>query len=79
MDKVAETPTREPDAFETQALLVIQRRQELYTNADGNLIRMMAPIFATPNCVRCHEPQGKLLGVFSYEVERGTVPAGSGS
>jgi hypothetical protein len=79
MDTVAETPTREMDEFETQALLLIRRGQELHTKADGNLIRMMAPIFAASNCVKCHEPQGKLLGAFSYEVERETGPAGSGS
>ena len=74
MDKVAEIPTRGLDEFENHALQLIARGQELHTKVNGSSIRMMAPIFATANCVKCHEPQGKLLGAFSYEIERTTVP-----
>jgi hypothetical protein len=74
MDKVADIPTRELDEFENTALRLIGEGQELHSKADGNTIRMMAPIFATADCVKCHEPQGKLLGAFTYEIERATVP-----
>jgi hypothetical protein len=75
MDKVAASPTRDLDEFESQALDLIRRGQELHTRADGNRIRMMAPIFAAGDCVKCHEPQGRMLGAFSYEIERATVPS----
>lgn len=79
MDKVAETPTRELNEFETEALRLIRQRHELHTKADGNSIRMMAPIYAIGNCVKCHEPQGKMIGAFSYEIERETVAGSVGS
>jgi hypothetical protein len=74
MDKVAEIPTRDLDEFENHALRLIRRGLKLHSKADGNHIRMMAPIYAAANCVKCHEGQGELLGAFTYEIERATVP-----
>jgi pimeloyl-ACP methyl ester carboxylesterase len=74
MDQVTEIPTRPLDEFETEALRLVRRGQELHSRADGKQNRMMAPIYADASCVWCHEPQGKLLGAFTYEIERETVP-----
>jgi hypothetical protein len=79
MGQVAEIPTRPLDEFETESLQLLRRGQELHSRADGNRIRMMAPIHAAANCVECHAPQGKLLGAFTYEIERETVPHAAGA
>jgi hypothetical protein len=74
MDDVSKIPTRPLDDFETEALQLVRRGQELHSRTDGNHIRMLAPIYATANCVQCHKAQGSLLGAFTYEIDRETVP-----
>ena len=76
MNEIAEIPTRPLDEFETQALGAIRQDlvfRDVQSKAYGNLVRMMAPIYATEKCVQCHEPQMKLLGAFTYEIERSTA------
>jgi hypothetical protein len=73
MTDVKEVPTRELDAFESAALDAIRGGESLKIEKHDNQLRMVGPIYAGQRCVKCHEEKGKLLGAFTYRLERVTA------
>jgi hypothetical protein len=70
MTEAKDVPMREPDTFETEALASFRGGENLKIEKRGDEIRMMGTIYAGASCVKCHEEKGKLLGAFTYRLER---------
>ena len=67
MDRVADTPTRHPDGFESPALARLRAGDELVH--DGPAGRLLGAVRAARQCLDCHGGQpGDLLGAFSYHL-----------
>ena len=70
MKENKDIPTRELDAFEKAALEKIKGGENLKAEKTSKTMRVLGPIYAGQRCVACHEQKGRLLGAFSYELER---------
>lgn len=73
MQGVKDIPTREPDAFEKQALEALKSGDNLKVERHGTEMRVMGPIYAGKQCLACHDKPGELLGAFTYVLERELV------
>ena len=68
MERVAEYPTRPPDAFERSALAKLRNGETLVTGETGDSLRLLGAIRNIDACADCHDGgAGSLLGAFSYE------------
>jgi hypothetical protein len=74
MKEAKDVPTRELDAFEKAALETIKGGEDLAIEKRGKELRMLGPIYAGNACVKCHEQKGRLLGAFTYALDRVPVP-----
>lgn len=70
---LSEFPFREPTDAESSALERLKTRQSLReelpteVGTDPNFKRILAPIFASEDCLRCHSVEvGEMLGAFDY-------------
>ena len=71
MDELADTDTRPLDAFEAASLPQLETRKDLVVESRTNRIRMLGSLRAGTTCLKCHRvPRGKLLGAFSYQLDR---------
>jgi hypothetical protein len=67
MQELRNARTRPLDDFEAQGLAALRRGQDLEVAYSSDRIRMMGPILALSQCIRCHDThRGDLLGAFSY-------------
>jgi hypothetical protein len=69
MDELKGTPTRPPDTFESGALEMLKKGDDLVTaeTQDGGRMRMLGSIRNGTTCMKCHGGErGDLLGAFSY-------------
>jgi hypothetical protein len=71
MDELSRAPTRPLDGFETEALEMLRRGEDLTVRESPRHLRMLGSIRAVEQCLRCHRVRrGELLGAFSYQLER---------
>lgn len=71
MDELEKIPHRPLNPFEKASLPKLQFSDDLVFNSSGNRIVMLGAVRAGNDCLQCHEGErGKLLGAFSYELER---------
>ena len=71
MEDLKNAPRRALNSFEATALQVLQKGEDLATEATTNRIRMMGALRAGKKCLECHRGErGALLGTFSYEMLR---------
>ncbi len=68
-----ELKTRKLDAFETLALQAFEDGKGLTAEKRGTELRAVGPIYAGQKCVGCHDQKGRLLGAFSYRLDRVAV------
>jgi hypothetical protein len=69
MDKIADTPHRELNNFESAALPKLISQEDVVIDQTAERIQMLGALRAGNTCLQCHEGQrGKLLGAFSYEL-----------
>ena len=73
MKGVKDIKTRELDAFEKDALEVLQSGENLKIESHGKEMRVMGPIYAGKQCLACHDNPGEMLGAFTYVLERQPV------
>lgn len=71
MDELADADTRPLDAFEAASLPQLETRKDLVVESRTNRVRMLGSLRAGTTCLQCHQvPRGKLLGAFSYQLDR---------
>ena len=67
MAKVGKYATRPLDEFESAALPVLERGEDLVKEVKENELRVLGSIRAMKQCLTCHDVQrGDLLGAFTY-------------
>ena len=75
MDEVRNVSTRSLDQFESQALARLRAGEDLVTESGPHAIRMLGPILASNDCLKCHGVErGTLLGCFSYTLVPAKAP-----
>jgi hypothetical protein len=71
MDELRGAPTRPLDAFEKRALAALRAGEDLKAESALDQIRMLGAVRAAHQCLECHRGErGKLLGAFSYRLQR---------
>lgn len=71
MDELRDAPTRALDEFETYALEKLRDGEAIVIQQQRNQIRMLGPILAADQCLKCHNvDRGDLLGAFTYRLRR---------
>jgi hypothetical protein len=70
MRDVAKMTTRELNDFEQRGLEVLNRGEALKFEREPQQVRMMAPIYSGKGCINCHEQTGKMIGAFTYTLDR---------
>ena len=69
LDDLDRLPTRPLDRFEQSRLPRLSDGEELLSDDEPTMIRMLGAIRASETCLACHSvPQRTLLGAFSYEL-----------
>ncbi len=72
MEELKNAETRPLTEFETQALAQLRSQEDLITDQQPNVIRMVGALRAGKDCTACHSvSRGELLGAFTYELHRG--------
>jgi hypothetical protein len=71
MDELSDAGTRPLDDFEAASLSQLETQKDLVVESATNRIRMLGSLRAGTTCLKCHQvPRGKLLGAFSYQLDR---------
>lgn len=71
MQDLSDARTRPLSEFERQGLDALRSGEDLYTTNDSSQILMVGSLRAAKQCLECHSGgRGKLLGAFSYRLER---------
>jgi len=68
LEQLGKAATRDVDAFEADALLRLQTREDIVIDQSPNKIRMVGSLRAGTSCIECHDVRrGELLGALTYE------------
>src|SRR5207249_363954 len=71
MDELRDARTRPLDAFEMRTLNALQAGDDLKAESAADQIRLLGAVRAARQCLECHRGErGKLLGAFSYRLQR---------
>jgi Protein of unknown function (DUF3365) len=72
MKDLKKKPTRELDVFESEGLEELASGKALYVRSKADTIRVLGPIHAAKNCLKCHgdAKEGDMLGAFSYTLRQ---------
>lgn len=70
--KLLPANARVPDFFELAGIERIKAGANLFVRHKDNVIRMLGPLHATTQCLKCHEDykEGDVLGALSYTIRR---------